>query len=86
MLEEKKWLEEFLKAPLSDEEKRDIDAGVEAMLKDGSFSGTPSFGTGGMRQVTGLGSNRLNRFTIAKLNIALSKSIKKGTIVIGYGL
>lgn len=79
------WLEN-----VSDREKEEIKNLSKEDLKD-AFTGELLFGTGGMRGVLGLGSNRLNIYTATKairgfVNYLLEndKSIKKRGIVIGY--
>ena len=65
--------DDFLRAPLTDSERADLTQNKSQWLKDTAFAALPSFGTGGMRSITGLGSNRLNIYNIARLNLALAK-------------
>lgn len=66
------YFEKFLKSPLSKTERVELVKNKTALLSGGAFSGEPAFGTGGMRAVTGLGSNRLNLQNIARLNLAVA--------------
>ncbi|MBV6493175.1 MAG: Phosphoglucomutase [Turneriella sp.] len=72
-----KYFEAFLKAPLSAVERKTLEEQKGELVASGAFSGEPVFGTGGMRAVTGLGTNRLNLFNIARLNLALAQYYKK---------
>ncbi len=78
----------YLAAPLSDNERKEIVDNKETLINAGNFDGLPSFGTGGMRSVVAAGSNRLNRFNILRLNLALAnvlnKHFDKPKVVIGY--
>lgn len=71
------YFQKFLASPLSPAEKQELEGQKAALIAAGAFGGEPSFGTGGMRAVTGLGSNRLNLANIARLNIALAAYFKK---------
>lgn len=67
------YLQEYLKAPLTQEERNEVEHNRNTLLSDGSFEGYPSFGTGGMREICGHGSNRLNIYNIATLTTAFAK-------------
>lgn len=71
------YFEKFLKSPLSATERDELLKNKAALLSAGAFSGEPAFGTGGMRAVTGLGSNRLNLQNIARLNLAVATYFKR---------
>lgn len=71
------YFQKFLTSPLSPAEKQELEGQKATLIAAGAFGGEPSFGTGGMRAVTGLGSNRLNLANIARLNIALATYFKK---------
>lgn len=71
------YFQKFLASPLSPAEKQELEGQKAALIAAGAFGGEPSFGTGGMRAVTGLGSNRLNLANIARLNMALAAYYKK---------
>ena len=86
-----KHFEEFLEAPLSPEDRSSLENNREAFLETDEFQGFVSFGTGGMRQVVSLGSNRLNIYNIAKLTFGVASFLKeedpkviKPLVVIGY--
>lgn len=83
-----KFFEEFLKAPLSKEEREELNKNREKFLNGGNFDGEPEFGTGGMRATVALGTNHLNRYTIARLTLALSSVLKnyfpKSLVVLAY--
>jgi len=40
-----------------------------------AFSGNISFGTGGLRGIMGIGTNRINRYTVERVTIGLAKTI-----------
>lgn len=71
------YFQKFLKSPLTAAEKATLERDKAALISAHAFDGEPQFGTGGMRAVTGLGSNRLNPANIARLNIALANYYKK---------
>ncbi len=77
----------YLQAPLTTEEKQDLEQNKNQYFSKGNFDGEPAFGTGGMRATVEPGSNHLNRYNIARLNLALAKVLQQhfGTakIVIG---
>ena len=87
----KKRIEEWLEGPYDEETKNEI----KKLLKENSqelfdsFSKTLTFGTGGIREKMGVGSNRLNKYTIAKATQALcnyikSQDIKSPSVLIGF--
>ena len=83
------WLNKYLEAPLTEIEREAVIKAFEQLKNEQAFDGTPSFGTGGMRQIVGHGSNRLNPSTIARLSLALSYTLaenyqEKTKVVIGY--
>ncbi len=67
--ESKKWLEEKM---LLENYKEDIKNYDDAKLKD-AFYKNLEFGTGGMRGVIGTGTNRMNIYTIRKVNYGFAK-------------
>jgi phosphomannomutase len=71
------YFQKFLASPLTPAEKQQLDTEKAALIATRAFDGEPSFGTGGMRAVTGLGTNRLNLANIARLNMALATYFKK---------
>jgi len=80
---------EFEKAPLSTDDKEYLKENIHALVDKGAFDGHPKFGTGGMREIYGLGSNRLNLYNVSRLNFSLSKVIKdklqaNAKIIIGF--
>ncbi|NGX28371.1 MAG: Phosphoglucomutase [Candidatus Anoxychlamydiales bacterium] len=87
----KKRITEWLDGPYDQDTKDEI----KKLLKENpselfsSFSKTLTFGTGGIREKMGIGSNRLNKYTIAKATQALcnyikSQNIKTPSILIGF--
>ncbi len=83
----------WLKSPLIDEEtKEELSSlkGKDQEIED-RFYKDLEFGTGGLRGVIGAGSNRMNRYTVAKATQGLANYIKKagdkamaGGVVIAY--
>lgn len=67
----------FLKSPLSAAEKTQLGQDKQKLIAERAFDGEPSFGTGGMRAITGLGTNRLNIQNIGRLNLAVAEYFKK---------
>ncbi|MES0491015.1 MAG: hypothetical protein ABUK01_13540 [Leptospirales bacterium] len=65
----------FLKAPLTEQERTDLEQNKEDYLKNGSFEGELAFGTGGVREIVSSGSARLNVYNIARLTSALAKAV-----------
>lgn len=90
-LNDSQFFEDYLKGPLSLNEKNELIKNKKTLIESGAFSGFPAFGTGGMRSVTGHGTNRLNRLNIARLAVAVSEVLKKNfsnnsaaPFIIGY--
>ncbi|MCS6983721.1 MAG: phospho-sugar mutase [Leptospiraceae bacterium] len=85
---QEKLYEEFLRAPLKDNERAQLIEKKNHYLEEGSFDKEPEFGTGGMRATVGLGTNHLNRYIIVRLNLALAQVLKKhfgrALVVVGY--
>ena len=86
-----KYFEEFLEAPLSPEDQSTLESNRDSILQTDEFESYISFGTGGMRQIVALGSNRLNIYNIAKLTYGVAYFLKeeaspteKPLVVIGY--
>lgn len=83
---EKVLYEDYKKAPLTEQERHEIE---NYDFENGSaFNALPVFGTGGMRAVVGNGANYLNRYVIARLNMALGQVISQekqnANVIIGY--
>ncbi len=76
MKTKEQYLDEFSRAPLSEEDAQYVQD-RNRILKTNQFDSYPSFGTGGMREVVELGTNRLNIYNIARLNYAVSKVFKE---------
>ncbi|HEU64296.1 MAG: Phosphoglucomutase [Candidatus Anoxychlamydiales bacterium] len=87
----KKRIQTWLEGPFDDETKNEI----KKLLKENSkelvnaFSDTLTFGTGGIRAKMGIGTNRLNKYTIAIATQALSNYIlsqksKDPSVLIGF--
>lgn len=72
------YFEKFLQSPLTAAEKAQLQADKAKLIAERAFDGEPAFGTGGMRAITGLGTNRLNLQNIARLNLAVAKYFKQG--------
>ena len=61
------------KIPLSSNEKNELNSlKKNNNLFEDAFYKNLEFGTGGMRGIMGIGSNRINRFTIGKATQGLS--------------
>jgi phosphoglucomutase len=71
------YFQKFAAAPLTAAERAELANKKTELIAARAFDGEPAFGTGGMRAVTGLGSNRLNAANIARLNIALATYYQK---------
>ena len=74
----KKIIDEWLSAPF-DQETQDS---VKALLKnreklEDAFYKSLEFGTGGLRGIMGVGTNRINKYTLGKSTQGLSKFLKK---------
>jgi phosphomannomutase len=67
----------YCTAPLTSDELAYLETQREQLIAAHAFDGEPSFGTGGMRAVTGPGSNRLNLANIGRLNLAVATYFKK---------
>ena len=66
------------KIPLSSNEKNELNSlKKNNNLFEDAFYKNLEFGTGGMRGIMGIGSNRINRFTIGKATQGLSNYLKK---------
>lgn len=83
------YYKQFSLAPLSKEDAQQLQSQKQTLLSEGAFSGELTFGTGGVREIVGLGSKRINLYTIARLVKATSNIIKKQIssnlkIIIGY--
>lgn len=82
------YYQNFLKSPLSPAEKADLEKNKAQLIAERAFDGEPAFGTGGMRAITGLGTNRLNIQNIGRLNLAVAgyfKQIKSSPLLaMGY--
>ena len=84
--EYKKWLND---SAISDQDKNYLKSiENEKALIEELFCSNLTFGTAGMRGVMGVGSNRMNRYQVAKATQGyvnyLKKNNKKNAIVIGY--
>ncbi len=66
-----KCFNKFLEAPLTLEERNYLKSNKKYLLETDRFSDYLSFGTGGMRQIVELGTNRLNIYNIAKLSLCV---------------
>lgn len=80
-------IQSWLSGPYDEETKREI----RRLLKDDpkalsdAFYKDLSFGTGGMRGLMGVGTNRLNSYTIRRATQGLANCLKKGSSVfVGY--
>jgi len=71
------YYQKFLQSPLTPAEKAELEKNKGQLIAERAFDGEPSFGTGGMRALTGLGTNRLNLQNIARLNLAVAEYFKK---------
>ena len=76
-MKKEQYLDEFLQAPLNQEDINKLKNNSEDFLAGDQFNGYISFGTGGMRQMVDLGTNRLNLYNISKLNFAVAKFLTK---------
>jgi len=64
---------------LTQKEKDELNNMSEEMLKEAFYTNL-SFGTGGMRGVMGLGTNRINRFVIAKATLGFGRYLLKNEV------
>ncbi len=71
----KSWLSDFFDTDVKNEIQNLIDKDPEG-LKD-RFYRNMEFGTGGMRGVMGVGTNRINKYTLGKSTQGLSNYLKK---------
>ncbi len=71
----KTWLSDFFDAGVQQEVKQLIDRDPEE-LRD-RFYKNLEFGTGGMRGIMGVGTNRINKYTLGKSTQGLSNYLKK---------
>ncbi|WP_273567271.1 phospho-sugar mutase [Maribacter halichondriae] len=71
----KSWLTDFFDTDVKSEVQKLIDTDPEE-LKD-RFYKNMEFGTGGMRGVMGVGTNRINKYTLGKSTQGLSNYLKK---------
>ena len=71
----KGWLSDFFDADVKSEVQKLIDTDPEE-LKD-RFYKNMEFGTGGMRGVMGVGTNRINKYTLGKSTQGLSNYLRK---------
>ncbi|MBT8311242.1 MAG: phospho-sugar mutase, partial [Flavobacteriaceae bacterium] len=69
------WLSDFFDPKVRNEVKQLI-ANDEEELKD-RFYRNLEFGTGGMRGIMGVGTNRINKYTLGKSTQGLSNYLKK---------
>jgi len=85
--------ENYLQNPLTNEEKEFLIKNRESLIKNNLFEKELAFGTGGVREIVEHGTNRLNKYNIARLTLALVKTIKdksssadsrKKTIIIAF--
>ncbi|NGX33921.1 MAG: Phosphoglucomutase [Candidatus Anoxychlamydiales bacterium] len=87
----KKRIQTWLEGPFDDETKNEIKKLIKENQKELfiAFSDTLNFGTGGIRAKMGVGTNRLNKYTIAiatqaLCNYILSQNLKDPSVLIGY--
>lgn len=90
-LSAKKRIQSWLDGPYDEETKNEIKKLLKENSKDlfNDFSATLTFGTGGIRALMGVGTNRLNKYTIAIATQALSnyilcQKIKDPSVFIGF--
>lgn len=76
-LSAEQYYQNFLKSPLTAAEKSQLEQDKAKLIAERAFDGEPAFGTGGMRAITGLGTNRLNIQNIGRLNLAVAAYFKK---------
>ena len=69
----KKWLTESYDLNTQKEVKDLISAGGEDLIE--SFYKDLDFGTGGMRGIMGVGTNRINKYTIGKATQGLANTL-----------
>ncbi len=77
-------------AALTAQEHRELaDIAADANEIEDRFYRDLAFGTAGMRGVLGMGTNRMNRFTVGRLTLALAESVREAGgegrgVAIGY--
>ncbi|MEM8929132.1 MAG: phospho-sugar mutase [Bacteroidota bacterium] len=71
----KSWLSDFFDAQVQEEVQQLIDSDQEELKE--RFYKDLEFGTGGMRGVMGVGTNRINKYTLGKSTQGLSNYLKK---------
>ena len=80
MSEYRRWLEN-----IRDEELNNNLLQMNDAIIEDSFYRNLSFGTGGLRGVIGLGTNRMNEYVVARASQGLANYIGQGkSVVIGY--
>ncbi len=77
--EYKRWLEQ-----VEDEGLRQELQAMDSVAIEDAFYRNLAFGTGGLRGTIGAGTNRMNRYVVAKASQGLSNYLGKGSVVIGY--
>ena len=74
----KKIIDEWLSAPFDQETQDSVKALVKNREKlEDAFYKSLEFGTGGLRGIMGVGTNRINKYTLGKSTQGLSKFLKK---------
>ena len=71
----KSWLSDFFDTQVKEEVQQLIDSDQEELKE--RFYKNLEFGTGGMRGVMGVGTNRINKYTLGKSTQGLSNYLKK---------
>ena len=67
----------WLNSSFLEEDEKEIILGLSEKEKNECFSGYLEFGTGGMRGIMGLGTNRMNKYIIRKATQGLSNYLIK---------
>lgn len=65
----------YCQNPLNEREKADLLQNKSKLIESGAFEKELEFGTGGVREIVGHGTNRLNRFNLARLNMAFVETL-----------
>ena len=73
----KEWLEPLYDRQTRDEVRRLMEEDP-ALLED-SFYKNLEFGTGGLRGIMGVGTNRMNRYTVGMVTQGLAEYVRKRT-------
>lgn len=60
-----------------DEETRSLAAGLSAAEAEAAFGTELSFGTGGLRGIVGVGTARMNRYTVARATLGLADRLRE---------